>query len=59
MAFIFDNEVLSDSYIFRRDRDSTVVAKNKKCHGGGDLVAVSSMYCSKRWLDLEIDLEVL
>ena len=44
---IFGNEVLSDSFnIYRRERDSTVVAKSKKCHGGGDLVAVNRTYCS-------------
>ena len=56
---MFDNEVLSDSYIYRRNRDSTVVAKNKKCHGGGALIAVSSTYCSIRRLDLETDWEIL
>ena len=38
---------LFSHYIFEH---STVVAKNKKCHGGGALVAVSSTYCSKRRL---------
>ena len=57
---IFDKDVLSDAYnIYRSDRDSTVAAKNKKCHGGGALVAVSSTYCPKRWLDLETDWEIL
>ena len=41
---IFDNEVLSDSYnIYKRDRDSTVVAENKKCHSGGALVVVPNV----------------
>ena len=33
--------------------------KNKKCHCGGALVAVSSTYCSKHRLDLETDLEIV
>ena len=57
---IFGNEVLSDSFnIYRRERDSTAVAKSKKCHGGGDLVAVNRTYCSKRRLGLETNLEIL
>ena len=52
--------MLSDSYnIYRRDRNSTVVAKNKMCHDGGALVAMSSTYCSKHRLDQETDLEIL
>ena len=33
--------------------------KNKKCHDGGALVAVSSTYFSKRRLDLETDLGIV
>ena len=36
-----------------------ICAKSKKCHGGGELVAVNRTYCSKHRLGLETNLEIL
>ena len=55
---VFDEEILfiSNSSIFRRDRDVSV---SEKKDGGGILIAVSSMFPSKRRCDLESAIEIL
>ena len=56
--FVIDSEILiNGSYnIFRRDRNLDTSSKRD---GGGVMVAVKSLYNSKRRLDLETNIEII